>query len=101
MQRRVEASDAQDANARSGELDGERNAVEPPTDFDDRGDVRVGERVRLALGDRAIDEERHARKPESFVRGERDFDIRDIERWDSVDPLALASKCLATGGDDA
>ena len=47
---------------RRGELDCERDAVEAPADFGNKGRVFVGEREVASDGDGALDEERDRRK---------------------------------------
>jgi hypothetical protein len=67
VQSSVEAGDAQNADARRSELDGQRDPIELPANFNHGSNVGVGKCVRLALGGCSLDEERYTREEKRIV----------------------------------
>ena len=98
--------EGEDADAGGGELDGERDAVEPPADLRDEVDVVVGERKGGACDGGAFDEEAHGFKLGEALEGVRaGGDLAPVigqgERRERPCGLAGDAERLAAAGEDA
>ncbi len=90
----------EDAQVRRGELDRQRQAVEPAADLGhDRG-VVIGQLEIGADTARPIDEELHRLELADPVSRDLPVDGRQAERRDRVDPLRPNAQRLSAGGQD-
>ena len=88
-------------DARRGEFDRERDAVETAADIDDDRRIGVGEREAGVGGGGAIDEERNRAELLGGLRRSSGARLGNRERAHAMDHLARDAKPFAAGGEHA
>src|SRR5689334_19036790 len=97
---RKDVFDAQEPDARGGELDGQRDTVEASTDLRRLAGCLVGDRISRADALRAIEEQGQRAERGNLLDREFAIGRRKAKRWNAPRDLAGDAERLAACRDD-
>lgn len=97
---RCQTPDAKSFDARRGELDRERNPVQPSADFGDPRSVRIAQLEFAQRCRRALYKELNRREPQRLLRRDPEGCSGGREWHQAVDALSLDAQRFAAGCED-
>ncbi len=95
-----ESTKAEEVDARSGQFDRQRNAIEPAADLDDNRHVGIRQDKAVKAGDRPLDEQIDRRKAERVGRRQGGRSNRKLQRRQAADKFTFGAQRLAAGRQD-